>query len=63
MTEKPKLKLTGVNGNAFVILGLAKRTAKRAGWTSEKIEEYMSQAMSGNYDHLLQTTMKYFDVS
>lgn len=62
MNNKPKLKLVGEDGNAFMILGLAQRAAKKAGWTKEQIDEYMTKAMAGNYDHLLQTTMEYFDV-
>lgn len=32
MNEKPKLELIGKDGNAFSILGLAGRAAKKAGW-------------------------------
>ena len=60
--DKPRLKLIGKDGNAFNLLGLAKRDAKRAGWPQEKVNAFMKQATSGDYDHLLQTCMKYFDV-
>ncbi len=59
---KPILKLTGADGNAFMIIGLAVRAAKKAKWTDEQIETYKKEAMDGDYDHLLQTTMKYFEV-
>ena len=59
---KPKLKLIGADGNAFNLLGLARRDAKRAGWPQAKIDEFFQEATSGDYDHLLQTCMKYFDV-
>lgn len=62
-TEKPALQLVGQDGNAFVIMGLAQSAARKAGWTKEQIQEYLDEAKSGDYDHLLQTTMKYFDVS
>lgn len=58
-----KVKLVGENGNAFMILGLTKRAMKSAKLTQEQIDEYMNEAMSGDYDHLLQTTMKYVKVS
>jgi len=58
----PRLRLTGVDGNAFNVLGMAKRAAVRAEWTEEKIKAFLKEAMDGNYDHLLQTCMKYFDV-
>lgn len=60
--EKPELELTGHDGNAFSILGRARRVAKRAGWSTEKIEEYTKKATSGSYDELLAVTMEYFDV-
>ena len=60
--SKPELELVGSDGNAFYVLGLAVREAKRAGWSEEKIKEFKEKAMSGNYDHLLQTCMEYFDV-
>jgi len=60
--DKPKLELTGQDGNAFNILGLARRTAKKSEWTQEEIDAFLHEATSGNYDHLLQTCMRYFDV-
>ena len=60
--SKPELRIIGKDGNAFYILGLAVREAKIAGWDKEKIEQFKKEAMSGNYDHLLQTCMEYFDV-
>jgi hypothetical protein len=60
--SKPHLKLVGEDGNAFFILGRAQRTARNAGWSKEKIDEMMKKAQSGNYDHLLQVMMEYFDV-
>ena len=59
---KPKLVLVGEDGNAFFILGRARKVARTAGWDTEKIEKFTSEATSGNYDHLLQTCMKYFEV-
>ena len=60
--EKPELKLSGEDGNAFFILGRAKRVAFDDGWSAEKIIKFLDEAKSGSYDHLLQTCMKYFDV-
>jgi hypothetical protein len=60
MTEnKPKLKLTGTDGNAFALLGAAQRCARKNGIDFAPI---MQEAMSGDYDHLLATLMKHFDV-
>ena len=61
--EKPQLELVGYDGNAFLILGKAERVLRRAGYPKERIEEYMEEAQSGDYDHLLQVTMRWFDIS
>ena len=60
--DKPRLKLSGEDGNAFSIIGRARRAAKKAGWTEEKITAFQDDAMSGDYNHVLQTCMKYFEV-
>jgi hypothetical protein len=60
--NKPILQLTGQDGNVFMILGLAKRAAKKAGWDAERIAEFLTEAKSGDYDHVIQTCMEYFDV-
>jgi len=60
--QKPKLEILGEDGNAFYILGKARKAAFDDGWSATKIQEFMDEAMSGNYDHLLQTCMKFFNV-
>ena len=60
MTEKPKLKLTGEDGNSFFILGKARKVALKNGLDWESIK---TQATSGDYNHLLATMMEHFDVS
>lgn len=56
-----ELKLTGQDGNAFMIFGLAKRALKKAGKDNLYVD-FQKEATSGDYDHLLQTCMKWFDV-
>jgi len=56
------VQLVGQDGNAFVILGLCQRAAKKAGLPETEIESFMTEAQSGNYDHLLATCMEWFDV-
>ncbi len=58
-SKKPILKLVGKDGNAFAILGNAMTVAKKNGLNWAEIQK---EAMSGDYDHLLQTMCKYFDV-
>lgn len=60
---KPPLRLVGENGNAFAILGKACQVARQAGWTEEQVKEFLDEARSGDYNRLLQTCVKHFDVS
>ena len=60
--SKPRLELSGQDGNAFLILGRAMKAARTAGWTPERIEAFTTDAQSSDYNHLLQTCMKHFDV-
>jgi len=59
MEVKPVLKILGDDGNAFVVLSKASRIAKDNDMDWEKIE---SEATNGDYNHLLQTMSKYFEV-
>lgn len=59
---KPKLKLSNKNGNAFAILARAMTVAKNNNLAQKEIDNFLDEAKSGDYDHLLQVMMKYFDV-
>ena len=58
-----KVQLSEEDGNAFSIIGRVRRALLKGGVAPDQIEEYCKEAMSGDYDHLLQTTMKWVDVS
>jgi len=60
--KKPKLAILDSDGNAFAILAKAKKAALKAGWNRHQIRAFMDKAKSGDYNNLLQTCMKYFDV-
>jgi hypothetical protein len=51
--KKVKLKLVGLDGNSFCLLGTFKQAAKQQGWTTEEIQKVVNEAMSGDYNHLL----------
>lgn len=57
-SKKVKLKLVGLNGNAFALMGAFKRQAEREGWSAEDIGQVLDECTSGDYDHLLCTLMK-----
>lgn len=61
-TSKPTVKLIGQDGNAFSVMGNVKRALKRAGADREYIDQYLEEAMSGDYNHLLTVSMKYVNV-
>ena len=60
--EKPVVKLIGEDGNAFAILGKVKKALRAANYPQETIEKFTTEAMSGDYNNLLQVCMKYVEV-
>lgn len=60
--EKPTVKLSGSDGNAMAIISKCRRALKQAGYTDDLIKEFADEATSGDYDHVLQTAMKWCDV-
>ena len=54
--------LTGQDGNAFAVLGRCRAAARDAGLSDEEIASFMDEAMAGDYDHLLQTAMRWFEI-
>ncbi len=59
---KPTVKLIGRDGNAFAVMGRVKQALRRAGADGEYIDKYLSDATSGDYNHLLAVSMEYVDV-
>ena len=57
------IPLEGEDGNAFSILGRVSRIAKQEGISKEEIKAFMDEAMSGDYDHLLRTVMRWFSIT
>jgi len=56
------VQLTGEDGNAFSILGRV-RHAIRESDHPELEDAFWHEATSGDYDHLLQTCMRYVEVN
>jgi len=55
---KVVLNLVGVDGNAFSIMGAFSKAASRQGFDKAHIDAVLEEAMSGDYDHLLQVILK-----
>ena len=53
--------LIGEDGNAFSILGRVTKAMRRGGVDKDEVKEFTDEATSGDYDHLLQTVMKWVD--
>ena len=56
-----KLALAGEDGNAFMILGRARAALRRAK-RMDLWDAFHKEATSGDYNNLLATCMRYFDV-
>lgn len=54
-----EVQLSGEDGNAFFIMGRVARALRDAGIKQPEIDAYQAEAMSGDYDHVLQTTMRW----
>ena len=57
-----EVQLTGTNGNAFAIIGKVSKELILGGY-GNLVKEFQAEAMSGDYDHALQTCMRFVEVS
>lgn len=57
------ITLSGEDGNAFFIIGRARGIMRLAEVDPEVIDAYTNEAMSGDYENVLRTTMRYMEVS
>jgi hypothetical protein len=65
---KPKypeieVQLTGRDGNAASIIGAVSKALRRAGVPGEEIKKFTDEAMSGDYDNVLETALRWVDVA
>lgn len=56
------VKLVGTDGNAFALLGKVKAGLQKAGATPVEVKEFLDEAMSGDYNHLLRTCTEWVNV-
>ena len=56
-----KVKLSGVDGNVFNLLGICRRALQKA-QRMDLWEEFYSQATESDYQHALATIFEYFEV-
>lgn len=58
-----EVELCGQDGNAFAILGRVARALRQAGVEQAEVDAFHQEATSGDYDHLLQTCIRWVEVS
>ena len=59
--KRPLVQLVDEDGNAFAILARCRRAMRDAGWPVWSIADFLEEARSGDYNHLLATVMEYTD--
>lgn len=67
MSGEPKypdvtVQLSGEDGNALLIVSRVRRALQRAGVESAELTNFSNEALSGDYDHVLQTCMAWVNV-
>ena len=58
---KIKVQLVGQDGNAYAILARVRKALERAKVDRIEQKAFFDEATSGDYDHLLQTCMRWVD--
>lgn len=58
IVDKPKqdgivIDLTGPQGNAFYLIGTAKKIGRQVGMSPKNIDKMVERMTSGDYEHLL----------
>ena len=56
-----KVRLVGMDGNAFAIMGRVEGALRRGGVSKEEREVYLAESRSGDYNNLLRTAMAWVD--
>lgn len=58
-----EVKLIGENSSVKNILRVCEKAMKKSGLSEREIEKFMTEAQKGDYNHLLCTCLRWFDVS
>ena len=57
------VKLIGISSNAYSLLGACREAAECAKLPHKEFNTFYAEATSGDYNHLIQTCMRWFTVS
>ncbi len=55
-----EIDLSGPDGNAFVLLGIAQKLARQLDYSKKEIEDLMTEMTGSDYEYLLQTFDEHF---
>lgn len=58
-----EVQLSGEDGNAFFIIGRVRKALRKGGATTAECDEFMDEAMSGDYSHVIGTCAKWVSVA
>ncbi len=58
-----EVQLSGEDGNALAIVRAVKRKLREAGVGHGELADFQKEALSGDYDNVLRTAMKWVEVS
>jgi len=61
--DNVEVKLVGEDGNAYAIMGRVSRALREADVPQAEIDLYLEESMSGDYDNLLRTAVKWVAVA
>jgi len=57
-----EVQLVGTDGNAFALISVVRKALRKAEVSQEEIGEFVNEATSGDYTHLLRTCMSWVNV-
>lgn len=58
-----EVQLSGEDGNAFMMIGKTRLALKRHGVSDEEIEQFSTEATSGDYNNVIATIGRWVEVS
>jgi hypothetical protein len=58
-----EVELIGRDGNAFSIIGAVQKALRRAGVSQDEVAEFVTESMSGDYNNVIRTAMRWVSVS
>ena len=56
--EEKKYTLEDVDGNAYAIMAYVRKVMRREGKSNEEVDNYLNDAKSGDYHHLLEVSVE-----